>query len=62
MLNKNGAHVFSNNESFIFYFNNSTSFEDVLCMKTFKSRLFKNIFEKKEIAGAVILLEKELIK
>ena len=32
---------FSNNELFIFYRNNSTSFESVFCMKIVKSRLFK---------------------
>ena len=44
------ARVFSNNESFIFYCHNSTSFESVLCMKT----VWK-IFEKKKIADTLLL-------
>ena len=41
------ARVFSNNESFFFYCNNSTSFESVFCMKTVKSRLFKKYLERR---------------
>ena len=40
--------VFSNNESFIYYCNNSTSFESVFCMKTVKSRLFKKYLKRRE--------------
>ena len=53
---QNHARVSPNNELFIFYCNNSTSFESVFCMKTVKSRLFKKIFGKKKIAGTVLLL------
>ena len=42
------ARVFSNNESFIFYCNNSTGFESVFCMKTVKNRLFKKYFQRKK--------------
>ena len=40
---------------FIFYFDNSTSFESTFCMKRVESRLFKKIFEKKKIAGTILL-------
>ena len=43
---QNRARVFSNNDSFIFYCINSTSFESVFCMKTVKSRLFKKYLKK----------------
>ena len=40
--------VFSKNESFNFYCNNSTSFESVCCMKTVKSRLFKKYLKRRK--------------
>ena len=43
--------VFSNNELFIFYCNNSTNLERVFHMKTVKSRLFKKYLKKKENRG-----------
>ena len=39
---------FSNNESFIFYFNNSASFESVFCMKTLTGRLFKKCLKRRK--------------
>ena len=44
----NRSRVFSNNESFIFYCNNSTSLESVICMKTVKSRLFKKYLKRRK--------------
>ena len=41
--------VFSNNELFIFYSNNSTSFESVFSMKTVKSWLFKKYLKGKKL-------------
>ena len=42
------ARVFSNNESFIFYCNNSTGFESVFCMKKVRSRLFKKYMKRRK--------------
>ena len=40
---------FSNNELFIFCFNNSSSFEIVFCMKTVESRLFKKYLKRRKL-------------
>ena len=63
------ARVFSNNESFIFYCNNSTSFESVFCMKTVKSRLFKKYLKRRKSRarfclslGWLHISEKKLLK
>ena len=48
--------VFSNNEFFIFYSNNSTSFESVFPMKTVKSWLFKNYLKGKKSRARYCLL------
>ena len=40
--------IFPNNESFIFYCNNSKSFESVFCMKTVRSRIFKKHLKKRK--------------
>ena len=41
--------VFPNNELFIFYWNNWTSFESVFCIKTVESRLFKKYLESRKL-------------
>ena len=46
MLNKNVPSFFLTRV--IFYFNNSTSFESLFCMKTVKSRLFKKYLKRKK--------------
>ena len=43
---QNRARVFPNSESFIFYCNNSTNFETVICMKTVKSKLLKKYLKR----------------
>ena len=60
---------FSNNESFIFYCNNSTKFESVICMKTVKSRLFKKYLKRRKSQarfglplGWLHIREKKLLK
>ena len=65
----NRACIFSNNESFIFYCNNSTSFESVICMKTVKRRLFKKYLKgRKSLVrfclplGCLHISEKKLLK
>ena len=45
---ENCARVFSNNELFTFYCNNSTSFESVFYMKTVKSRLSKKYLKRRK--------------
>ena len=47
LLNKT-ARVRPDNESFIFFCNNSTSFESVICMKTGKRRLFKKYLKRRK--------------
>ena len=63
------ACVFSNNESFIFYCNNPTSFESIFCMKTVKSRLFKKYLKRRKSRARFCLTlawlnisEKKLLK
>ena len=60
---------FFNNKLFIFYCNNSTSFESVFWMKTVKSRLFKKYLKRRKSRarfclslGWLHLSEKELLK
>ena len=46
---QNHVHDFSNNELFIFYCNNSTSFESIFCLKTVQSRLFKKYLKRRKL-------------
>ena len=48
LLHKSLTRVFRNNELFIFYCNNSASFESVFCEKTVKSILFKKYLERRK--------------
>ena len=58
MLKTVAANLLGNDpdELFIFYCNNSTSFERVFCMKTVKSRLFKKYLKRRKSRAWFCLL------
>ena len=53
---KFSCRIFPNNESFIFYCNNSKSFESVFCMKTVGSRIFKKHLKKENRGHSFVCL------
>ena len=60
---QNHAHIFPNNELFIFYCNNSTSFESVFAWKQLKVDYSKNIWkEENRRHGLVCLLVSHISK